>query len=141
MTASGSPVSIPSVPAGFRATQLPDSNINIGFLDMFGRPPREIPCECERAAEVSLSQTLNLINGPTVSEAIIHPQGLSARLAATQPDNNEAVREIYLAVLNRQPSAEELTQGVGYLVGVDRAEGIQDLMWALMNSPAFLFNR
>jgi hypothetical protein len=62
-------------------------------------------------------------------------------LAATQPDNNEAVREIYLAVLNRQPSAEELTQGVGYLVGVDRAEGIQDLMWALMNSPAFLFNR
>jgi hypothetical protein len=30
----------------------------------------------------------------------------------------------------------------GYFLGVSsRAEAAQDLMWALMNSPAFLFNR
>ena len=141
MTAAGSPVSIPGVPPGFRATQLPDPNIQIGFLDMFGRPAREIPCECERAADVSLSQTLNLINGPTVSEAIIHPQGLISRLRDAKVDNLALVREIYLSVLNRPPTEEELNQGVGYLVGVERIEGAQDLMWALMNSPAFLFNR
>lgn len=141
MTASDSPVSIPGVPAGFRATQLPDPNIQIGFLDMFGRPPREIPCECERAAEVSLSQTLNLINGPTVSEAIIHPQGLIARLHKANADDPTLVREIYLSVLNRQPTEDEHNRGVGYLIGVNRSEGAQDLMWALMNSPAFLFNR
>jgi hypothetical protein len=108
---------------------------------MFGRPAREIPCECERAADVSLSQTLNLINGPTVSEAIIHPQGLISRLRDAKVDNLALVREIYLSVLNRPPTEEELNQGVGYLVGVERIEGSQDLMWALMNSPAFLFNR
>jgi hypothetical protein len=142
MIASDSPVTLPGVPAGFRATQLPDANIQIGFLDMFGRPPREIPCECERAAEVSLAQTLNLINGPTVSEAIIHPQGLIARLLATNTDEKTLVEDLYLSVLNRFPTDSERTTAAGYFLGVaSRAEAAQDLMWALMNSPAFLFNR
>jgi len=142
MVASGSPVSLPGVPAGFRATQLPDPNIQIGFLDMFGRPPREIPCECERAAEVSLAQTLNLINGPTVSEAIIHPQGLISRLLAAKVDDRTLIENIYLSVLDRQPNEDELQKSLGYFLAVDtKAEAAQDLMWALMNSPAFLFNR
>lgn len=142
MVASGSPVSIPGVPAGFRATQLPDPNIRVGFLDMFGRPPREIPCECERAAEVSLAQTLNLINGPTVSEAIIHPQGLIARQIKDNADDKSLIDNLYLSVLNRFPTREEEATGRGYLLGVEsRSEAAQDLMWALMNSPAFLFNR
>ncbi|MBI3861828.1 MAG: DUF1553 domain-containing protein [Planctomycetia bacterium] len=142
MIASSSPVTLPGVPAGFRATQLPDPNIQIGFLDMFGRPPREIPCECERAAEVSLAQTLNLINGPTVSEAIIHPQGLIARLLAANTDEKTLIEDLYLSVLNRYPTDPERTTAAGYFLGVaSRAEAAQDLMWALMNSPAFLFNR
>lgn len=142
MIASSSPVTLPGVPAGFRATQLPDSNIQIGFLDMFGRPPREIPCECERAAEVSLAQTLNLINGPTVSEAIIHPQGLIARLLAANAADKTLIEDLYLSVLNRYPTDAERTTAAGYFLGVaSRGEAAQDLMWALMNSPAFLFNR
>jgi hypothetical protein len=142
MVATGSPVSLPGVPAGFRATQLPDPNIQIGFLDMFGRAAREIPCECERASEVSLAQTLNLINGPTVSEAIIHEQGLVARLLARKVDDSALVNEIYLSVLGREPTSEEVSRSLGFLLGVDsKAEAAQDLMWALMNSPAFLFNR
>jgi hypothetical protein len=142
MIAAGSPVTLPGVPAGFRATQLPDANVQIGFLDMFGRPPREIPCECERAAEVSLAQTLNLINGPTVSEAIIHPQGLIARLMAANTDDKTLIEDLYLSVLNRYPTDAERTTAAGYFLGVSsRAEAAQDLMWALMNSPAFLFNR
>jgi len=142
MIAADSPVSLPGVPAGFRATQLPDPNIQIGFLDMFGRPPREIPCECERAAEVSLAQTLNLINGPTVSEAIIHPKGLIARLIAANTDEKTLIEDLYLSVLNRYPTDAERSTAGGYFVGVSsRAEAAQDLMWALMNSPAFLFNR
>ncbi|HLJ10575.1 MAG TPA: S-layer protein, partial [Planctomycetaceae bacterium] len=103
---------------------------------------REIPCECERAADVSLAQTLNLINGPTVSEAIIHPQGLIARLNAAKVDDKTLIEDLYLSVLNRFPSDDERTTATGYFLGVSaRAEAAQDLMWALMNSPAFLFNR
>ncbi len=142
MIASDSPVSLPGVPAGFRATQLPDANIQIGFLDMFGRPPREIPCECERAADVSLAQTLNLVNGPTVSGAIIHPQGLVARLIAANTDEKTLIEDLYLSVLNRYPTDAERKESADYFQQVPlRPEAAQDLMWALMNSPAFLFNR
>lgn len=142
VVASGSPVNLPGVPAGFRATQLPDSNVQIGFLDMFGRPPREIPCECERAADVSLAQTLNLINGPTIAEAIVHPQGLIARTLASGADDKTLIETIYLSVLNRSPTEDEFKKSTEYIASVEsKLEAAQDLMWALMNSPAFLFTR
>ncbi len=142
MIATGSPVNLPGVPAGFRATQLPDPNIQIGFLDMFGRAPREIPCECERASDVSLAQTLNLINGPTVADAIVHPQGVIAKAIAANADDKTLLDEIYLSVINRRPTDEEAQTASQYLATLPvRAEAAQDLMWALMNSPAFLFNR
>jgi hypothetical protein len=47
-----------------------------------------------------------------------------------------------MSVLNRYPTDPERLTAAGYFVGVSsRAEAAQDLMWALMNSPAFLFNR
>ena len=140
--ATGAPRRIPGVPVGFRASQIPDPKVKIGFLDMFGRPPRESPCECERSSDVSLSQTLNMINGPTVSDAIIHPEGRVAKLVAAKADDKTIVGDVYLAVICRPPTEAELKQGVAYLAGVgNRSEAAQDLMWALVNSPAFLFNR
>ncbi len=140
--ATGAPCRIPGVPVGFRASQIPDPKVKIGFLDMFGRPPRESPCECERSSDVSLSQTLNMINGPTVSEAIIHPEGRVAKLIAAKADDKAIVGNVYLAVICRPPTEAELKQGVAYLAEVgNRSEAAQDLMWALINSPSFLFNR
>lgn len=141
MVATGAPENLPGVPAGFRASQLPDAGVQNPFLDMFGRAPREQPCECERTSEVSLAQTLTLINGPTISEAIVHPQGLIARLVQEQADAKRMVEEIYLATICRFPTDTELNQGQKYLSDYGLQEGAQDLMWALINSPAFLFNR
>ena len=141
MTATGAPTNLPGVPGGFHASQLPDSSQTVSFLDMFGRAPRESPCECERSSEVSLAQTLTLINGPTISEAIVHPQGIVAKLVAAKTDPKKMVEAIYLSVLNRPPFEGEQQQGEKYLTANGAAEGAQDLMWALINSPAFLFNR
>lgn len=142
MVATGAPESIPGLPPGFRATQAPDPNVQLSFLDMFGRAPREIPCECERAAEVSLAQTLNLVNGPTVADAIVHPQGVVATSIAGGASNNDLITSVYLSTLNRLPTPAELEQSAKYMESVpDRLEAAQDLMWALLNSPAFLFNR
>jgi len=140
--ATGAPSVIPGVPVGFRANQIPDPKVKIGFLDMFGRPPRESPCECERSSDVSLSQTLNMINGPTVADAIIHPEGRIAKLIKAKADDKTIVSDVYLAVICRPPSDAELKQGVDFLAKVgNRSEAAQDLMWALINSPSFLFNR
>jgi hypothetical protein len=141
LIATGAPSNLPGVPSGFRASQLPDSSMQNPFLDMFGRAPRESPCECERTSEVSLAQTLTLINGPTISEAIVHPQGLIAKLVKEQTDAKTMVEELYLATVGRFPNDTERNQGEKYLADYGLAEGAQDLMWALINSPAFLFNR
>lgn len=141
MTATGAPTNLPGVPGGFHASQLPDSSASVAFLDMFGRAPRESPCECERSSEVSLAQTLTLINGPTISEAIVHPQGLIAKLVNAKAEPKQMVEEIYLSVFNRMPTDAERVQGEKYVSTNGLADGGQDLMWALINSPAFLFNR
>jgi Protein of unknown function (DUF1553)/Protein of unknown function (DUF1549) len=142
MVASGSPFNIPGAPLGFRAAQLPDPQIDVGFLDMFGRAPRESPCECERTSAVSLGQTLSLINGPTISDAIANPNGLIARRVAEGAKPKALVEDIYLSVLGRLPSPDESKKAEAYLAEVKKpTESAQDLMWALINSPGFLFNR
>jgi hypothetical protein len=131
------------VPMGFHATQLPDSKVNQGgFLDLFGRPPRESPCECERRTEVSLSQALNLVNGPTIAEAVANPAGRIARAVAAGKTDGEIVEDLYLAALSRHPGPADRELAAEYLAGPgERAEKLQDFLWALINSPGFLFNR
>jgi hypothetical protein len=52
------------------------------------------------------------------------------------------VDELYLASLGRPPEPRELDYAETYLAkGMNRAERAQDLLWALLNSNAFLFNR
>ncbi|OYW31490.1 MAG: hypothetical protein B7Z51_05110, partial [Methyloversatilis sp. 12-65-5] len=127
MVATGAPLGVPGAPTGFRASQLPDAAVNVPFLDMFGRAPRESPCECERSSEVSLAQTLTLINGPTISDAIAHPQGLIQKLVAANTTPHDAVTEIYLSVLNRMPDDTEQNQSEKYLAEQGLQAGGQDL--------------
>ena len=141
--AGGAPQKFDGVPVGFRAAQLPDSHVAAGgFLDLFGRPARETPCECERTSQVSLGQALNLVNGPTIADSIIAPEGRIARLMKPSPANRQLVEEIYLATICRLPKPTELSEAYSYLAKAkSRTEAAQDLMWALINTPAFLFNR
>jgi hypothetical protein len=141
--AAGSQQKYPGVPAGTRAQQLPDNRVaSGGFLDLFGRPARESPCECERSSEVSLSQALNLMNGSTIADAIADPNGRAANLVKNTPDDHKLVEELYLATMSRLPTKTEMETSLKHIsTAKDRTEGAQDLLWALVNSPAFLFNR
>ncbi|MCA9012915.1 MAG: DUF1553 domain-containing protein [Planctomycetaceae bacterium] len=140
--ATGAPRALPGVPAGFRASELPDSQVEVAFLDMFGRPPRESPCECERTTDVSLGQTLNMVNGPTIGDAIAHPDGIIAKTLAAGATNEELIETIYLSTLCRKPSADEMAATLEYYKTVATPkEATEDLAWALINSPGFLFNR
>ena len=141
--ATGSPPKFDGVPRGFRAVQLPDSKVkDDGFLKLFGRPERESSCECERTTEVSLAHAMNLINGPTVANAVIDPDGRIVQLMKDAPDARAVVEELYLAVLCRLPRENEYGTALAHLSEAEsKAEGAQDLLWALINSPAFMFNR
>ena len=141
--ATGSRPRFQEVPKHFRAVQLPDSKVkDDGFLKLFGRPERESSCECERTTEVSLAHAMNLINGPTVAEALIDPKGRITRLIKANQDDRVLVEELYLATFSRLPEKNEYAVAVEHIANAEsKEEGAQDLLWALINSPAFLFNR
>ena len=109
--ASGSRSKIPGLPPGFRAAELPDVGFDIPFLDDFGRPEREISCECERSNEVVLGPIMKLINGPTVANALADPENELAKLVAEQDDDAVLIEEIYLRFLGRPPSGREVDLG------------------------------
>ena len=47
---------------------------------------------------------------------------------------------LYLHVLSRPPTDEEMAFGVEYLQSGNREERAQDLIWALFNKTDFIFN-
>lgn len=141
--ATGSRPDFPEVPEDFSAQQLPDPHVDTGgFLNMFGRPERESPCECERRNDLSLPLAMSLVNGPTLADAIANPDGRIAKAILAGRSDRELIEELYLASLGRYPTSEELDQAMTYLgSSPGRAAKAQDLLWALVNSNAFLFNR
>jgi len=110
------------------------------FLTLFGRPKRQSACECERSSNLTLSHALSLINGTTIGEAVSSTNSRIAKLAVTEKDDKNLIEEFYLNCLSRPPSEKELA-AVKFADGTNRLEVAQDLAWALLNSPAFLFNR
>ncbi|MGH9632634.1 MAG: DUF1553 domain-containing protein, partial [Bryobacteraceae bacterium] len=138
----------PEVPPDTRAEQLVDPHVGKdGFLDLFGRPARESACECERRSDLSLPQALNLVNGKTISDAVADPRGRLAKAILGGRSDQDLVDELYLSSLSRPPTPSELESGVKYLSGSEgssqaqgRAARAQDLLWALVNSKAFLYN-
>jgi hypothetical protein len=83
-----------------------------GFLDLFGKPPRESACECERTGTLMLGPVLNLVNGPVVADAVKDPNNRIARLVTTQKDDAKVIEEVYLAALCRMPTAQEMAAGL-----------------------------
>ena len=141
--ATGSRPDFPEVPEDFSAQQLPDPHVDTGgFLNMFGRPERESPCECERRNDLSLPLAMSLVNGPTLADAIANPEGRIAKAILAGRGDRELIEELYLASLGRMPTPTELDAAVTYFgSSPGRAAKAQDLLWALVNSNAFLFNR
>jgi hypothetical protein len=141
--ATGTKPRVPGLPEDLRSVYLADGVMDGNeFLKLFGRPKRESACECERTSNVSLAHALNLINGPLISGTVMDPTNNLAQLANDNADNRKVIDEIYYAVLSRPATdAEAAAIDLGPPGSPQRLEMAQDLTWALLNTPAFLFNR
>jgi hypothetical protein len=138
--ATGARPNFAGLPVGMRAMEVPDASVaGNDFLALFGRPKRQTACECERSSNITLSHALNMINGTMLGDAISAPTNYIAKVVETEKDDNKVVEDIYLACLNRPPTEKEMA--AVDLTKASRLEIAQDLAWALLNSPAFLFNR
>ncbi len=139
--ATGTQEKYTGLPLGTRAIQLPDSSVKSYLLDVFGRPARQITCECERTTQPNIAQALHLLNGDFLNKKIAAPTGRIETLIKTKKKDQEIVTEIYLTTVSRAPSGEELQKAQEWLTRAPTLrEGYHDLMWVLLNSREFLFN-
>jgi len=138
-------------PEGTRATQLAGTRAerkrdhrtsSEQFLDVFGKPPRLLTCECERSNDTTMSQAFQLISGPTISRMLSRPDNRLGTLLKAKKEPGEIVEEFYWAALSRAPAAAELTKGVELLTrSKDQRAALEDIAWALLNSKEFVFRR
>ena len=138
--ATGVPENFGGAPAGFRAAQLPDAEVDNAFLKLFGKAQRMDACECERDNSSNMLQALHFINGKSILGRVQNPAGRAMTLVGQKLPDKELVTELYLWSLARQPSAQELKISLDFFksYGDRRAEAAQDLFWALLNSRDFL---
>ena len=101
--ATASPTNFKNYPKGWRALQLPDSNVDSYFLKSFGRPDREKTCECERTAEPNVTQVLHLANGNTINKKLEAKDNLIGKWIANKTPPGKIVEEAYLSALSRYP--------------------------------------
>ncbi len=128
------------LPTGSRACQIPDGKMDNPFLKTFGRPARELACECERESESNLSQALQLIGGATVNGKLRDNNGRMAQLASSTKTPEDITRDLYLVALSREPTPAEREAAVKHLSAAkNRREAVEDLGWVLINSKEFLF--
>ena len=129
------------VPLGTRAIELPDPNYQSFFLDTFGRAKRVIACECERTTEPNLAQVLHLTNGEPINRKLTDKNGRIAKLVDAKLENEDAIAELYLATVSRPPTEQEIADCQQIIRRANNhREGLEDILWALLNSREFLFN-
>jgi hypothetical protein len=139
-------------PAGTRALQLPDSQVNSYFLTAFGRPSRTNTDAAERQQEPTITQALHVINGDTLNELLAAKDGTIDMFLKLGLSDAKAVEHLYLSAFGRPPKPEEKIQ---ILQALDEARKVtaqdplekdprrkpfEDLMWAMLTSKEFLFN-
>ncbi len=139
--ATGTIEKYPGLPLGTRAIQLPDSGVKSFLLDTFGRPARQITCECERTTQPNIAQALHLLNGEFLNKKLADAKGRLETLLKAKKEMPEIIEELYLVTMSRVPRPEEIERARHWVgMAPTPREGLQDLLWALLNSREFMFN-
>ena len=131
-----------------RAVVMPEGgrndSFNAYFFVTFGQAKRESVCACETVLEPNIGQTLHLAVGQTIERALGNAGNIIDQLMDASRNSEEVVRGLYVRMLSRQPSRDELAA----ILAADpksadrRVERryLCNVAHALLNSTEFLFN-
>src|SRR4051812_39575751 len=137
---TGVPEKFDATPPGTRAMAVWTARSPSVFLDSFGRPDPNQDPPCERTTDTSVVQALHLMNAPNLNRKVTTDDGRVAKLAASKLSVPELVEELYLLGYCRPPMSEEKSAAVNRFEKAPRRQAAEDLLWALLNTPEFVFN-
>ena len=137
---TGVPEQFNATPPGTRAMAVWTVRSPSVFLDSFGRPDPNQDPPCERTADTTVVQALHLMNAPNLHRKVTADDGRAARLAAAKMSVPELVEELYLLAYCRPPTTAERSNAVKRFDKGPRRQATEDLLWALVNTPEFVFN-
>jgi hypothetical protein len=140
------------IPEGQRSIALPDGSITSSFLEQFGRPARDTGLEAERNNRPTADQRLHLLNSSHIQrkiegspklQALFQPPKAKGRRgvrASAAQDPREILVALYLTILSRFPTPDELRTAKEYVQAApSKREAAIDLAWALISSAEFSY--
>jgi hypothetical protein len=133
---------LPDLPLGGRAVEVPDGRTPNYYLTTFGRSAHTTACTCEVMTTPTLSRALRLLNGETTGVKIAEGK-VVAKLLEADPEPM-AVEQLYPWCWGRKLTAKEAEKIAGRLASVSsdkKPQALEDLFWALLNTNEFLFSR
>jgi hypothetical protein len=84
-----------------------------------------------------------MMNATELHKRVSSDKGRAAKLAASDKTPEQIVEELYLLVYARVPDGDEREFGNKLFTGAadeaGRKQATEDLLWALLNTPEFLF--
>jgi hypothetical protein len=127
-------------PAGKNVMAMPDpkqAGAEAGsFLKVFGQSNRD---DMPKKTPPSSLQAMLLMQSKVVTQRVLAKDNSRVeQLVKNFSDDRELIDRIYLATVSRKPSEAELEVGLKALAP-DRKHGAENLQWALINSPEFIF--
>jgi hypothetical protein len=139
---SGVPEKFEAMPPGSRAVEVWTARSQSDFLDSFGRPDPNQDPPCERTSDTTVVQALHLMNSPNLHRKVTSDDSRCALLAKSDKLPTAIIDEVYLLAYCRLPSDKERTAALKRFEKKDatRRTATEDLMWALINTPEFVFN-
>ena len=114
-------------------------------MHVFGKPERAVNCDCERVNKPTLLQSIFLHNDPLIEQRL-EQSGWINEIADQQErgepiDTDRIIRDAWLRTVSRLPSAAEQQRAKSHLSESGSvAEGVRDLLWALLNTKEFVLN-
>lgn len=125
------------IPESHRSVALADASITSPFLEIFGRSSRDTGLESERNNTFTPPQRLHMLNSAHIIQKIQTGPAIQQLIRAGGKPK-DVVERLYLTILSRYPTQEELSELASYRVGGEDRRAALDLAWALMNTAEFL---
>lgn len=130
------PVRVYGNDAMVRASELPSPAPRDHFLYLFGASDREVVDASSR--EPNVGQVLSLMNGFVQNKLVNQPDAHIYKGLVGVESDPEKVRRLYISILNRPPSPEEMTWMLNELKASGN-DGCRNIVSALVMSSEFLF--